>query len=286
MTFPPGSGRDGKWISVRVAVGDQSTRDRVAAILIAAGAASVQEIDGNVLTFLDDESDFAGLGRSLGSLSDEIQLERLPAGTVSSDHWMPAVGIQRLGGITVAPPWLASQAEGAGGAVILIEPAMAFGTGEHETTRGVLRLMQNVIRSGDSVADLGAGSAVLSIAAGVLGASRVAAIECDPDAIGNAEGNVERNGLSDRVVVLEGDAALLLPLLAPVRVVFANIISSVIVELLPVIRASLMSGGQAILSGILLEERDGMKRILEGDGWTIQADDSEGEWWSTTIARR
>ena len=74
---------------------------------------------------------------------------------------------------------------------------MAFGTGEHATTRGVMRLMQDVIRAGDIVADLGAGSAVLAIAAAKLGAARVAAIELDPDAIGNAEENVARNGVAD-----------------------------------------------------------------------------------------
>jgi ribosomal protein L11 methylase PrmA len=76
----------------------------------------------------------------------------------------------------------------------VIDPGMAFGTGDHPTTRGVVRLMQGAVRPGDLVADLGAGSAVLSIAAIKLGAARAAAIEFDPDAIGNAEENVARNG--------------------------------------------------------------------------------------------
>ena len=76
---------------------------------------------------------------------------------------------------------------------IVIDPGMAFGTGEHATTRGVVRLLHAVIRPGDRVADLGAGSAVLAIAAAKLGATHVAAIELDHDAIGNAEENVARN---------------------------------------------------------------------------------------------
>jgi hypothetical protein len=71
-----------------------------------------------------------------------------------------------------------------------------------------------VVRPGDVVADLGAGSAVLAIAAAKLGAARVAAIEFDPDAIENAEDNVRRNGVADRVTVIEGDATVLLPLVA------------------------------------------------------------------------
>src|SRR6185312_7820104 len=114
--------------------------------------------------------------------------------------------------------------------VVVIEPAMAFGTGEHETTRGVLRLMQDVVRPGDTVIDLGAGSAILSIAAVRLGAGRAIAIESDPQAIENAEQNAAANGVADRVRVIEGDARVILPLVAPARVLFANIISQVVVE--------------------------------------------------------
>ncbi|MDQ2913269.1 MAG: 50S ribosomal protein L11 methyltransferase [Chloroflexota bacterium] len=146
--------------------------------------------------------------------------------------------------------------------------------------------MQGVVRTGDVVADLGAGSAVLSIAAAKLGAARVAAIEIDHDAIGNAEGNVTANGVEGQVEVIEGDASTLLPLLAPVRVVLANIISSVLISLLPTIRASLAPGGQAIIAGILCEEREAMVAALDADGWLIEREDTEDVWWSVQIAPR
>ena len=133
----------------------------------------------------------------------------------------------RVGNLVIAPPWLAGEFDPH--TTIVVDPAMAFGTGEHPTTRGVMRLMQGVVKSGDVVADLGAGSAVLSIAAAKLGARRVTAIEIDPDSIGNAEENVRVNGVGAIVEVIEGDATTLLPLLAPVRVVLANIISSVLI---------------------------------------------------------
>jgi ribosomal protein L11 methyltransferase len=162
---------------------------------------------------------------------------------------------------------------------------MGFGTGEHATTRGVVRLMQRVVRAGDTVADLGSGSGVLAIAAAKLGATQVAAIEIDPDAIGNAEENVGRNGVGDRVTVIEGDAALLLPLVAPVRIVLANIISTVLLDLLPVIRESLSPGGSAILSGILVEERPELLDAL-ADGWSVVAEDREDIWWSVLVEPR
>jgi len=126
---------------------------------------------------------------------------------------------------------------------------------------------------------------VLSIAAAKLGASRVYAIELDGDAIPDAEENVTRNGVSDRVHVFEADAGALLPLVAPVDVVLANIISSVLIELMPVIGAALHDGGRAILSGILREERDTMLEVLAAHGWTVLEEDAEDIWWSVSIAK-
>jgi ribosomal protein L11 methyltransferase len=163
---------------------------------------------------------------------------------------------------------------------------MAFGTGEHATTRGVARLMQQLDPIPETVADLGAGSAVLAICAAKLGATRVAAVELDPDAIGNAEENVERNGVTGVVHVIQGDAAVMLPLIAPVGLVLANIISSVLLELLPVIRESLMVDGRAILSGILEEERAMMIDAITRERMTIESEDLEEGWWSVLIARQ
>jgi ribosomal protein L11 methyltransferase len=146
--------------------------------------------------------------------------------------------------------------------------------------------MQISVQKGDVVADLGAGSAVLSIAAAKLGARSVAAVEVDADAIPNAEENVALNGVGDVVTIFAGDAGALLPLLAPVDVVVANIISGVLVEILPIIAASLAPAGFAILSGILAEERDEMLEELSGGGWTIADEDYEDEWWSVLIVRQ
>lgn len=274
------------WVEIRVTGAKPVERDAIIAALIGAGAAGVIE-DGDALTtFVDRDADFSALDRALGAASNSAQVVRADAADIDwSTKWPARVGIQRVGLLTVAPPWLADDAGDAALAVI-IEPAMAFGTGEHETTRGVLRLMQQVIRAGDFAADLGAGSAVLSIAAAKLGAARVAAVELDHDAIANAEENVLRNGVHDRVTVIEGDAALILPLLAPVRVIMANIISSVLLELSRAMRAALAPGGSAILSGMLLQERNAMRTAFEAGGWIVGEEDAEGDWWSVVVTPR
>ena len=202
-----------------------------------------------------------------------------------STRWVTRVGVQRVGRIAVAPPWMSDDVADAE-IPVLIEPAMAFGTGEHETTRGVLALMQSLVEPGALVADLGAGSGVLAIAAAKLGAARVVAIEMDPDAIGNAMENVERNGVAAQVTVLQGDAAALLPLVAPVSLVLANIISSVVIELSPIMHRALPSGGRAVISGILVSEREHLLSSLTVDGWALESDLREGEWWSSVIVRQ
>jgi len=199
-----------------------------------------------------------------------------------SEAWRDRITSHRAGPFTIAPPWLADSADVR---TIVIDPGMAFGTGDHPTTRGVIRLMADVVRPGDAVADVGAGSAVLAIAAARLGAHRVAAIELDPDAIENAELNVARNGVADRVAVLEGDAAVLLPLVGPVRIILANIISSVITQMLPMFAANLDDDGALIFSGVLVVERAALLEVLAGAGWSVDAEDVEGEWWSG-LARR
>jgi ribosomal protein L11 methyltransferase len=85
--------------------------------------------------------------------------------------------------------------------------------------------------------------------------------------------------------VIQGDAGVLLPLVAPVRLILANIISSVLEPLLPAMAAALDEGGHAILSGILQTEEPEMRSAMTRGGWVVLADDREDIWWSATIAR-
>jgi ribosomal protein L11 methyltransferase len=270
------------WLSVRVKPG--SHRDAVVAALFAAGAQGVQEIDDQLVTLLADESKADEVTCAVLAASPDASIETEPTPQVDwSERWKSALHAHQLGPLFIAPPWLAHGHDAEHS--VIIDPGMAFGTGEHATTRGVIRLLPTVLRSGDRVADLGAGSAVLSIAAAKLGAAHAFAIELDPDAIGNAEENVARNGVADRVTVLEGDAEVLLPLVAPVNVVVANILSSVLLVLLPTIALALAPGGRAILSGILREERREILDALQSGAWRLDREDVEDIWWSVAVTR-
>ena len=270
------------WTTVRVR--SRSRRDAVLAALFGAGVGGVHEDGDSFVTQVDHTLDAVALTAAVRAADPAATIELAPLDNVDwAEEWKRGVRAHTVGALTVAPPWLAAASEAA--RTIVIEPEMAFGTGEHATTRGVLALMQGVVRAGDLVADLGSGSAVLAIAAAKLGARGVAAIEMDPDAIGNAEANVARNAVGDRVRVILGDAGQLLPLVAPVQLVLANILSSVIRPLLPAIGAALAPGGHAIFSRILVTERDEMLAELAASGWRVTAELVEDAWWSVAVAR-
>lgn len=269
------------WTSVRVRPGATGSIACLAA-LFAAGAQGVHEDAGRLVTHFPPNHDLEGVQSALIAVDNEVVIETSIVPDIDwSEAWKSRIVAHRLGPLTVAPPWLAH--EHAAAHCIVIDPGMAFGTGDHATTRGVIRLLPNVLKQGDVVADLGAGSAILAIAAAKLGASRVYAIELDGDSIANAEENTQRNHVAHLVHIFEGDAASLLPLVAPVRLVLANIISSVLIELMPLIAGALTEDGEAILSGILGEEREMMVRMLTDNGWTITAEDAEDIWWSVAI---
>lgn len=272
------------WISISI----RPTADAapvVSAALFAAGAMGLEELGDRLVTQFETEVELEEARIAVLAVDPDAEVETHELADVDwSVAWRQGVTAHRLGSLVVTPPWLADDFPAA--TRIVINPGMAFGTGEHATTRGVVRLLPHALKAGDRVADLGAGSGVLAIAAARLGAGWVAAIELDPDAIPDAEENVRVNGVGDRVRVIEGDAALLLPLVAPVQLILANIISSVIIELLTVMASSLTGDGHAILSGILYEERELMLDALALHGWVADAEDEEDGWWSVLIKRR
>lgn len=281
----PTSPKVERWISVRVQPDRaEGAREACLAALFAVGAQGVHEDGSALVTHFPPGTDLEAVHRAVTEADELVVIETAPVPDVDwTEAWKSRITSHQLGALTVSPPWLADGLDPA--TTIVIEPGMAFGTGEHATTRGVVRLLPRQLRPEAVVADLGAGSAVLSIAAAKLGAARVYAIELDADAIPDAEKNVVHNGVADRVHVFEADAGALLPLVAPVDVVLANIISSVLIELMPVIGAALQPGGAAILSGILREERDTMLAVLAAHGWTVIEEDAEDIWWSVSIAK-
>jgi ribosomal protein L11 methyltransferase len=161
----------------------------------------------------------------------------------------------------------------------VLDPETAFGSGEHGSTRAALTLLSRLLRPGDRVIDLGSGSGLLAIAAIKLGAARAIGIEIDAEANEVAARNVARNGVSDRVEFLEGDAAVLAPLVGPADLLLSNILRAVNTALLPVITRAVRPGGIAIFSGMELPEAEEFRRILTAAGFQLVQETLDAGWW-------
>jgi ribosomal protein L11 methyltransferase len=252
--------------------------------LFESGAQAIQDIDSELVAHFPPDSPIDVIRERVAGADSTAAIEVARSAPIDWESWRPSVSAHTIGSITVMPPWLAADPRSQ--SVVVVDPAMAFGTGEHATTRGCLQLLQVAAPRGKKVADVGSGSAVIAIAAAKLGATSVVAIEIDPDAISNAEENIAVNGVSDRVTIVEGDAGTLLLLVRPFDIVVANILYGVIRDLFDRIADSLSPSGTAILSGILDEESATMREFLAERGWIIESENIEDRWWSILIARQ
>ncbi|MBK5945587.1 50S ribosomal protein L11 methyltransferase [Rhodobacter veldkampii DSM 11550] len=174
---------------------------------------------------------------------------------------------------------------------LLIEAAMAFGTGHHGTTLGCLTALDRLDREGfrpASVADIGCGTAVLAMAAAKIWPGTVLASDIDPVAVDTAAANVLANDLAGRVECLQA-AGFDHPRLAeaaPFDLVFANILKGPLIDLAPAMTAQLAPGGRVILSGILNEQADEVVRAYENAGFTLQYRDEFAEWTTLVLKRQ
>jgi ribosomal protein L11 methyltransferase len=178
--------------------------------------------------------------------------------------------------IVVKPSWEEYQ-KSEGELIIEIDPGMAFGTGTHPTTSLCVRLLERYIEPDkDIVLDVGCGSGVLSIASALLGAKDVLAVDIDPVAVEVSKENVERNQLSGKIRVMEGDLTKGLRFKADV--VAANLMADLVIMLSKDIPAHLKGKSIYISSGILIEKQVEVVAAIEECGFHILDILEEGEW--------
>ena len=177
-----------------------------------------------------------------------------------------------------------------GSVALLIEAAMAFGTGHHGTTLGCLRALDKLANDGfvgENVADIGCGTAVLAMAAAKIWPNPVLASDIDMQAVDVARANVASNGLDGQVICIEaaGFDAPELKAAAPFDLVFANILKGPLISLAPDMSDSLIPGGYAILSGILNEQADEIVGVYAENGFNL-IDRAEIVEWTTLILQK
>ena len=284
------SGPGRRWLELRTrsrAGGD--VEDLLAEGLVALGGRAVEERDGWFVTHVAEPEDPGGFEATARErLRDVTGLEDVEVEVSWQDHedwaetWRRGLAPRRLTDrLVVRPSWMEVPDPREGDLVIVLDPGMAFGTAEHGTTRGCLRLLDQAVQQDERVLDIGAGSGILSIAAALLGASEVHAVESDPLATEAIEENVARNGVADRVrwSELQVDVPWL-EATRPVHGIVANIESGILEPLLPGFQAAVGRGGWLILSGILEHEWPRMRAAGEAHGFGLVELDADGEWRS------
>ncbi len=174
---------------------------------------------------------------------------------------------------------------------LLVDAAMAFGTGHHGTTKGCLLAFDRLLAQGarpGQVADIGCGTAVLAMAAAKTLDAVPLASDIDPVAVEVARANVRLNGLEGRVTCLEA-ADFDHPALAaaaPFDLVFANILKAPLLDLAPAMGGAVAPGGAAILSGLLLDQAAEIRAAYETAGFDVETEDALGDWATLTLRRR
>jgi ribosomal protein L11 methyltransferase len=187
------------------------------------------------------------------------------------EHFHPL----RIGKVVIKPSWREFDAE-PGDLVVELDPGMAFGTGLHPTTALMVRAVQKRVRPGMKVLDLGTGSGILAIAAGMLGAT-VTATDISDVAVEVAQQNVAANGMSGCITVELGSIDVVQG--RHFDLILANIIARVIAELADPLTAALEPGAELLASGIIEERADVVRGALRAAGLELVEEEAEGDWW-------
>ncbi len=177
--------------------------------------------------------------------------------------------------IVIRPSWEQYEAA-AGEKVIEIDPGMAFGTGTHATTRMCIELIEKYLTPESSFMDVGCGSGILSIAAGLCGCRDISGFDIDPDAVRVARENVDQNGMSNYIRIFEGDVTKGVPRTADV--IAANLMAEIIISICGSIPSCLNKNGVFISSGIITEKRDQVVSALRDVGFMILEIREEEDW--------
>ena len=240
----------------------------------------------------ENASDVAALvrdrARKLPFVAPGVDLGKLEVSVSTMDNedwaenWKKQFKPFRLGKHIVIRPGWEEYAPDDGDKVITIDPGLAFGTGAHETTGMCVSLVEEIVRPGMEVMDIGTGSGILAIAAAHMGARHVLASDIDPVAVRVARENAQINGFADVIDCETGD--LLEVAKAPADAVIANIIADVIISIAAPVKSFIKPGGAFICSGIAREREEDTVRALKAAGYASLDIRRNGEW--TAVACR
>jgi ribosomal protein L11 methyltransferase len=187
--------------------------------------------------------------------------------------------------LLIKPSW-SRRKPARGQNLMVIDPGLSFGTGQHPTTRFCLEQLAAARRPGfrQSFLDVGTGSGILAIAAAKLGYGPVRALDFDPAAVRVAKENVRKNGV--KVAVAKEDITEIAPKSKRYDVVCANLTADLLENCAGKLKQMVKSEGRLVLAGILGTQIDSVRKCFEKRGFSVIAKSSQGEWASLALAQR
>ena len=187
--------------------------------------------------------------------------------------------------IVIVPAWEKYQAE-EGEIVVRMDPGMAFGTGTHETTRLVIKLLEKYVKSGMRVADVGCGSGILAICAAKLGADECKAYDIDPVAVKVANENIKDSGLTDKVTCEVSDLLKQVDKTGGAYdVICANIVADIIIRMMPDVGALMDENSVILASGIIVERSQDVIDGFLKHGFKIVERVDENGWCALAVQK-
>lgn len=315
------------WIEVRATVPPADDLSPFVDIFREHGIENTQEELGPVLVgcFVDVEGVSERVAALSGALvaAGAIEVISHPLEEQNWDEvWKQFFKPRRVGKkFVVRPTWEEFESE-AGDMVIVLDPGLAFGTGDHPTTRMCLELLEQADVAEKKVADVGCGSGILSIGAIMLGAAVVDAVDVDPESVEVSKENAELNGVDFRVILGEGvrslyeettdaatrvaaqeeweqdehplaerKAASGVPTSGPVQiepiydVVLSNIISAVLIRIAGDVAQAVKPGGEWVVSGIIQGNWPDVLAAADKAGFELVEELEEGDWVAARFRR-
>ena len=264
--------------------GSRAQTEALLPSLVELGCVGFQETEGHLIGYAELppsppeaaalKEAFRDLLRRI-SVNAEIRFDEIADRNWNAE-WERTVRPIEVGSrLAISPSWCAYDNPG-GRIVLTIDPKMSFGTGYHETTRLMLRLVEHYVRPGMSVLDVGTGTGVLAIAAVKLGAASATGTDTDPWAVENALENVGLNGVERSVTILRGSIPDT-PAPGP-SMICANLTLNDLLGLLGKFRTVLPEGGLLLVSGLLAQDEGPINEGLAGAGFSVVETARENEW--------
>lgn len=235
------------------------------------GGQSLNDLEANITQKIEE---LKGYGLDITTYSierDEVKQENWAEAWKKYYHPVP---ITRY--MTIVPQWEDYTPKYKDENIITLDPGLAFGTGTHPTTQLCLQILEMIIRGEETVVDVGTGSGVLSIASSYLGASTIYAYDLDDVAVTAAQSNVELNQRQANITIKPND--LLKGVDVEADVVVANILTEIILPLIPDAMRVLRPNGYFLSSGIIQEKKEQVIKKLENEGFIVEQVNQMKDW--------